>query len=85
VQTNKYLNNRIEQDHRAVKRRCESMAGFKYFANASITIAGIAADLSRDAPESVGVEQSIVNIVDLWLSKCSEMMTIGAIQKCRDC
>jgi len=39
--TNKYLNNLIEQDHRAIKRRCASMAGFKSFASAAITIAGI--------------------------------------------
>jgi transposase-like protein len=41
VRTNKYLNNLIEQDHRAIKRRCASMAGFRSFANATITIAGI--------------------------------------------
>jgi transposase-like protein len=41
VRTCKYLNNIIEQDHRAIKRRCASMAGFKSFANAAITIAGI--------------------------------------------
>jgi transposase-like protein len=41
VRTNKYLNNLIEQDHRTIKRRCASMAGFKSFANAAITIAGI--------------------------------------------
>jgi transposase-like protein len=41
VRTNRYLNNLIEQDHRAIKRRCASMAGFKSFANATITIAGI--------------------------------------------
>ncbi len=41
VRTNKYLNNIIEQDHRAIKRRCASMAGFKSFANAAITISGI--------------------------------------------
>jgi len=35
------LNNIVEQDHRAIKRRCASMAGFKSFANAAITIAGI--------------------------------------------
>jgi transposase-like protein len=28
------LNNLIEQDHRAIKRRCASMAGFKSSANA---------------------------------------------------
>ena len=41
VRTNKYLNNIIEQDHRAIKRRCASMAAFKSFANAAITIRGI--------------------------------------------
>jgi transposase-like protein len=41
VRTCKYLNNIIEQDHRAIKRRCASMAGFKSFANTAITIAGI--------------------------------------------
>jgi transposase-like protein len=41
VRTNKYLNNLIEQDHRAIKRRCASMAGFMSFANAAITIAGV--------------------------------------------
>lgn len=41
VRTNRYLNNVIEQDHRAIKRRCASMAGFKSFTNAAVAIAGI--------------------------------------------
>jgi transposase-like protein len=41
VRTSRYLNNTIEQDHRAINRRCASMAGFKSFANAAITIADI--------------------------------------------
>jgi transposase-like protein len=41
VRTCKYLNNIVEQDHRAIKRRCASMARFKSFPNAAITIAGI--------------------------------------------
>jgi transposase-like protein len=41
VRTCKYLNNIVEQDHRAIKRHCASMAGFKSFDNAAITIAGI--------------------------------------------
>jgi transposase-like protein len=36
--TLKYI---IEQDHRAIKRRCASMKGFKSFANAAVTIAGV--------------------------------------------
>jgi transposase-like protein len=41
VRTCRYLNNIVEQDHRAIKRRCASMTGFKTFQSASITIAGI--------------------------------------------
>jgi transposase-like protein len=41
VRTCKYPNNIIEQDHRAIKQRCASMKGFKSFANAAITSAGI--------------------------------------------
>ena len=41
VRSCKYLNNIVEQDHRAIKRRCASMAGFKSIGNAAITIAGI--------------------------------------------
>ena len=31
----------VEQDHRAIKRRCACMLGFKSFTNASIVLAGI--------------------------------------------
>jgi transposase-like protein len=31
----------VFQRHASIKRRCASMAGFKSFANAAITIAGI--------------------------------------------
>jgi transposase-like protein len=41
VRTRKYLNNIVEQDHRAIKRRCTSMKGLKSFTNAVITIASI--------------------------------------------
>ena len=37
----KYLNNRIEQDHRAVKRITRPLLGFKSFACARIILAGI--------------------------------------------
>ncbi len=36
-----YLNNVIEQDHRAVKRRCAWMTGFKSDRTAAITLSGI--------------------------------------------
>jgi transposase-like protein len=41
VRSCRYLNNIVEQDHRAIKRRCASMTGFKSFNNAVITLAGI--------------------------------------------
>src|ERR1035441_4101694 len=37
----KYFNNIVKQEHGAIKRLCASMAGFKSYANAAITIAGI--------------------------------------------
>ena len=41
VRTRRYLNNIVEQDHRAIKRRCAPMMGFKSFRTAAITLAGI--------------------------------------------
>ena len=37
----KYLNNMVEQDHRAVKRVTRPMLGFKSFDAAQATLAGI--------------------------------------------
>lgn len=37
----KYLNNIVEQDHRAIKKRIRQMLGFKSFASASATLEGI--------------------------------------------
>jgi len=41
MRQSKYLNNLIEQDHRAVKRITRQMLGFKSFRCASIVVAGI--------------------------------------------
>ena len=37
----KYLNNTVEQDHRAIKRLVRPMLGFKSFRSAAVTLAGI--------------------------------------------
>jgi transposase-like protein len=37
----RYLNNIVEQDHRAIKRRCASMLGFKSSRTAAVTLSGI--------------------------------------------
>ena len=41
LRQSKYLNNLVEQDHRAIKRRVRPMLGFKTFATAASLIAGI--------------------------------------------
>ncbi|TDF96532.1 DDE domain-containing protein, partial [Paraburkholderia guartelaensis] len=41
VRQKKYLNNIIEQDHRAIKRRTGPMLGFKKFRCARILLGGI--------------------------------------------
>lgn len=41
VRGNRYLNNIVEQDHRAVKQRCASMLGFKSAERAAVTLEGI--------------------------------------------
>jgi putative transposase len=37
----KYLNNIIEQDHRAIKQLVRPMLGFKSFRSAAVTLAGV--------------------------------------------
>lgn len=41
IRQNKYLNNLVEQDHRAIKRRTRPMLGFKNFRCARILLGGI--------------------------------------------
>jgi putative transposase len=41
IRQSQYLNNRIEQDHRRIKRRIRSMLGFKSRATAEIILSGI--------------------------------------------
>lgn len=41
VRARRYLNNVVEQDHRAIKQRCAPMLGLKSFRSAAITLAGI--------------------------------------------
>lgn len=41
VRSCRYLNNIVEQDHRAIKRRCATMLAFKSFPTAAVTLAGV--------------------------------------------
>ena len=51
IRHSKYLNNLVEQDHRAVKRLTRPMLGFKSFWAARCTIAGIAENESHTPAE----------------------------------
>src|SRR5437016_1902472 len=41
VRKSRYLNNVVEQDHRAIKGRCQPMLGFKSYKTAAVTLAGL--------------------------------------------
>ena len=41
IRQSRYLNNRIEQDHRAIKRRVRPMLGFQSVATARVILSGI--------------------------------------------
>jgi len=41
IRARRYLNNVVEQDHRAIKQRCAPMLGLKSFRSAAVTLAGI--------------------------------------------
>jgi transposase-like protein len=41
IRQSRYLNNRIEQDHRAIKRRVRPMLGFKSMTTARVILSGI--------------------------------------------
>ena len=41
VRRSRYLNNIVEQDHRAIKRRCAPMLALKSFRTAAVTLAGV--------------------------------------------
>jgi hypothetical protein len=41
IRSCRYLNNIVEQDHRAIKRRCAPMLALKSFRTAAVTLAGI--------------------------------------------
>jgi putative transposase len=41
IRQSAYLNNRIEQDHRAIKRQIRSMLGFKSLSSARVILGGI--------------------------------------------
>ena len=65
----KYLNNRVEQDHRAVKRITKPMMGFKNFVCAAATLAGI------ELAHMIKKGQSLLNET---LSVCEQFYALAA-------
>ena len=52
VRNFQYLNNIVEQDHRAIKSRCRPMLGFKSYRTAAVTLAGIELEIPfKSAPD----------------------------------
>jgi hypothetical protein len=41
IRSRRYLNNIVEQDHRAIKSRCAPMLAFKSFRSAAVTLAAL--------------------------------------------
>ncbi len=64
VRTSQYLNNLIEQDHRAIKARLRSTKGLKSFVTAAITLAGFdPSDLMKSTIKDInGLPQLVYEI-----------------------
>jgi putative transposase len=64
----KYLNNIVEQDHRAIKRITRGMLGFKSFHSASITLKGIEmVQMIRKGQIEIE-DKSVQSIADIFYS-----------------
>ena len=61
----KYLNNRVEGDHRFIKWRTQSMLGFKSFKSASRTLSGI------ETVRMIKKEQLYFPLTSAYKSFCS--------------
>jgi hypothetical protein len=69
VRARRYLNNVVEQDHRAIKQRCASMLGLKSFHSAAITLAGVElAHRIRKGQYSLPLERHgrVSSLKELW-------------------
>ena len=65
----RYLNNVVEQDHRAIKRRCASMLGLKSFKTAAICFSGVElAHRIRKQQFSLGHREphNLLSLKQLW-------------------
>src|SRR5579863_9044179 len=64
VRRSQYLNNVVEQDHRAIKGRCRSMLSFKSYRTATITLAGL--ELVQIPARHGYCSHALLSFVRLW-------------------
>ena len=80
----KYLNNIVEQDHRAVKRIARPMLGFKTFSSARILIACLASSRYRDRTHSsTRPTRRVLDSPTSNRAPCSEARPVGKSKNCR--
>jgi putative transposase len=68
----KYLNNVVEQDHRAVKRVTRPLLGFKSFDAAQCTLAGV------ELMHMIKKRQMVIEAGDESLTKAEQFYTLAA-------
>ena len=68
LRQSKYLNNLVERDHRAIKRRTRSMLGFKDFHSAAKIIAGIEVMHMIRNGRWAGLEGQVMSAAELFYS-----------------
>ncbi|MCC6294978.1 MAG: DDE-type integrase/transposase/recombinase [Bryobacterales bacterium] len=83
IRVRRYLNNVVEQDHRAIKQRCASMLGLQSFRSAAITLAGI--ELAhrirkRQYSLSLGTNGRAMSLKRSW---AAALATSGVPECCR--
>jgi hypothetical protein len=71
LRQSKYLNNLVEQDHRAVKRRTRPMLGFKDFGSAAKILAGIETSHMIRKGQLAGPEGQRISAADQFYSSRS--------------
>jgi transposase-like protein len=64
IRRSRYLNNRIEQDHRRIKRRTRPMLGFKSTTTASVIFGGIELIYMLRKAQMVHVDTARMSVAD---------------------
>jgi DDE domain/Arm DNA-binding domain len=83
VRARRYLNNIVEQDHRAIKQRCAPMLGLKSFVTAAVTLSGIElAHRIRRRQFTVASEHDdrALSLKEFWDQAISGTSTSGVLE-----